>query len=90
MGSAQGVWQQKILDMKNANQLRTEWGVRAHGARHDAEQPALRQGNNGPQQLFRLPGGECNHGVADNRDAPAVGETAGDFVAVNESHCAMD
>ena len=75
----------KVL-VEDADELGTEGGVCPHSSGHDAEEAAFGEGEDSAKVLHGFASGESDHGSADDGNAYVVGEAAGDFFAVNESH----
>jgi len=71
---------------EDTDQFRPERRARSHRAGHDAEQMAVGQRDDRPQQLPRLAFRKGDHRVAHDRDAAVVGQPAGHFVPVDKAH----
>src|ERR1700722_5764305 len=70
----------------DTDQLGAKGGILAQGARHDTEQVAACQRNDGAQKLARLTAREADHGLAYQRDAGLVGQASGDLFLFTHSH----
>src|SRR3954468_16265885 len=74
------------VSLDYAEKLGAENSLRPHRSRHDPKEPSLGERDDRAQSLFGFAPREGDHRVANERDADLIGELAGDFVAINESH----
>lgn len=73
------------VSVKEADQLCAKAGARAHGAGHHSKQSSIGKRDDRAQELHGLASRESDHGLAHDWDAHLVGETSGNFFAINKS-----
>ena len=72
--------------MENTDQFGAKAGVRAHSAGHHSKHSSIGERDDRAQELLGLAFRKSDHRLAHDWDAHFVGETSGNFFAVNKSH----